>query len=733
MFRYSLFISIFFLSCNWTHAQDIVQIERLNGEIVFDGRPDEASWLGHEPFPLVMHMPLYKGSPTEETDIRIGYDGNFLYVGANLYYDDISLMADKGKKRDYAQPSCDWFGIHLDTYCDRQNALLFYTNPNGLRFDAAVKSDFQSFEQDANFSWNTYWEVKTTQDQAGWYAEFKIPLSSLRFQESSGQVLMGLTIVRFMPAKNEMLTYPDISPEYNQATWKPSLAGTIAFNGLQSKKPLYISPYILGGLGQETALNSDETAYVRSTEPKYDAGLDVKMGVSNNLTLDLTLNTDFAQVEADDQQINLTRFSLFFPEKRVFFQEKSDVFDFKLGGPNNLFYSRRIGLYDGEPVRILGGLRMTGRAGKWDIGLLDMQTASILEQPSENFGVVRLKRTVFNAHSYIGGMVTSRIDIDGGYNLAYGFDGTIRVMGDEYFSLRLAQTADSDIHTNQFSHHPSRAHISWQRRGDKGLGYDLTLSYSGVDFNPEMGFEVMDNYQALIARMQYGWYPDENSALRKHKLYFQNFTFRSLDTKSLQSATFKTGWLFETRSGMIGDFAHHLDVEALVDTLEFDDNTFIKPGRYTFNYLSADMMLAPTSPVLGMIQAEAGQFYDGWKVSTTLMPTWSVGPSFDLSGTYRIDWVSIPKREMKLVNHIVGIKTLLTFTTTISIAGFIQYNTAIESIMSNIRFRYNPREGVDFYLVYNEGLNSYPYRYTPNLPVSDSRTIMAKFTYTLGL
>jgi len=199
----------------------------------------------------------------------------------------------------------------------------------------------------------------------------KIPISSLRFQEVNDTVKMGLTIMRFIPKKNETYLYPDIKPDQLNAAMKPSLSASIIFPGMSSAKPLYITPYLLAGYSRTNELVEDETYYQKVRGYKLEPGLDIKYGLTSNLTLDLTLNTDFAQVEADDQQINLTRYSLFFPEKRVFFQEKSDIFDFSTVGGNNLFYSRRIGLYEGNVVRIYGGARLTGKVGNWDMGFLD--------------------------------------------------------------------------------------------------------------------------------------------------------------------------------------------------------------------------------------------------------------------------------------------------------------------------------------------------------------------------
>ena len=201
-------------------GQTPVEIHRLSGEIQFDGMPDEETWRNLTPFLFTMYQPVHGKEPTEKTDVRIGFDEDFLYIGAHLYYEDVSVMMVSGKKRDYDHMTCDFFGIHLDTYYDRQNALVFYTNPNGIRFDASVKRDIKAFEQDLNMSWNAFWEVKTVIDEQGWHAEFKIPLSTLRFQSKDGKVIMGLSMDRYIPSKNESVTFPVIPLDYNFGTWE---------------------------------------------------------------------------------------------------------------------------------------------------------------------------------------------------------------------------------------------------------------------------------------------------------------------------------------------------------------------------------------------------------------------------------------------------------------------------------------------------------------------------------
>jgi hypothetical protein len=315
---------------------------------------------------------------------------------------------------------------------------------------------------------------------------------------------------------------------------------------------------------------------------KKDAGLDVKYSLTNNLTADLTINTDFAQVEADDQVINLTRFSLYFPEKRVFFLEKADVFDFSLLGNNNLFYSRRIGLYNGNPVRIYGGVRLTGRVGKWDVGFLDMQTEKFAENPSENFGAIRTKRKVFNAYSYVGGMVTSRLGTDGSYNVAYGLDGLFRVAGDDYLTLKWAQTFQDNTENTLFGTDPVRFIARWQRRRETGFAYDLIYGWSGKSFNPGIGFEVKQNYQGPEATFQYGWLPGKESSLRHHKISFSGNTWFNTVTGDHETTNAVLQWDFSAKKGYAGFIGSMWSQEYLTDELILGKNQASVPAGRIF-------------------------------------------------------------------------------------------------------------------------------------------------------
>ena len=302
-------------------GQDRWQVPRIDSEIVFDGIPNESAWEKIKPFPMVSHLPISGNTPSERSDIRMTYDEQYVYLGALLYISDPGLIQAIGKKRDQQSMSSDLVGISMDTYNDKENSLLFFTNPNGLRLDGSIRNDGTPMgrTQVMNLSWNTFWDVKTTMDEHGWYAEMRIPISSLRFEPSDEKIVMGISIFRWVPAKYEGYIYPETPLKWGDGSnLKPSQYAEVEFIGLKPKKPLYISPYLLSGFEQYNDLNDSETAYDYDQGFKLEPGLDVKYGINPNTTLDLTINTDFAQVEADEQQFNLTRFSLHYPEKRDF-------------------------------------------------------------------------------------------------------------------------------------------------------------------------------------------------------------------------------------------------------------------------------------------------------------------------------------------------------------------------------------------------------------------------------
>jgi hypothetical protein len=741
---------------NNTRKKPLV-IERITAKVNFDGVPDEDFWSDSEPLPMVMHSPVYGKEPTEKSEIRILYDDKYLYAGAWLRYNDPAMMQSVSYKRDYMGMGSDWLGLFLDTYNDKENALMFFTTPDGLRFDAGIQKDAvppRPDQEPMNLSWNAFWDVMTKKDSNGWSAEIRIPLSSLRFQEVNGEVKMGLTVERWIPSKNETDVFPPIPPNWGETSvMKPSQAQEIVFHDITPDKPLYIAPYALTGFESSFGLNNEETEYLKSNDPDLEAGLDIKYGITKTLVMDVTVNTDFAQVEADDQQINLTRFSLYFPEKRMFFLERASVFDFSLGGNSNLFYSRRIGLLDEyddtddeeepEPVRIYGGARVTGRMKKWDVGFLDMQTAPLVKKvpggsslkmvPSENFGVVRFRRQILNENTYIGAMTTSRLGADGSYNLAYGLDGIFKVFGNDYFEFRWTQTFEDEVE-NESIKDPTLLMATWERRSRKGLAYNFGYTQSGTHFNPGIGFEMMDDYTILRGGFSYGWISPEKSKIYSHGPETRVMYRTYIDDGTFMNLTNFTGWKFQTKSQWIGSAELVYNGDRLRDSLEISrDKLYITPGEYDALSFRGNLSTPMSNPFYLDFMTEAGQFYDGSRLSLRFMPTWNISRHFELGGTYNFDHVSVKKRNLSMTNHILGIKALYMFDTKLSINAFIQYNTDYDGIITNFRIRYNPKEGNDLYLVFNEDRNTDLYREMPVLPVYNSRAVMLKYTYTFNL
>jgi len=716
-------------------SEEYLTIPRIEA-ITFDGMPDEAAWDAIDPVPMVQYTPNAGAEPTEKTEIRVAYDDDYFYASLRAYDSNPDGIRGNSLYRDRLAGS-DHFEILLDTYNDNETGYIFTTTPTGIRNDVAISNDATGGSITSgewlNRDFNTFWDAKTQVTDEGWFAEIRIPFSSLRFQENDGTVIMGLTLQRKIARKTERLVYPAIPPESDFAFLRPSKAKKIRIEGIDSPNRLYITPYALGGLQQLNELNDAGTDYDRINDGRWDIGGDIKMSLTNYLTMDLTVNTDFAQVEADDQQVNLTRFSLFFPEKRQFFQERASLFEFRTGGLSRLFYSRRIGLSSGgELISIYGGARIVGRVGEWDLGVLNMQTAKeegVL--PSENFGVVRLRRRIFNENSYAGGMFTSRIGADGSYNIGYGVDGLVRLFGDDYLNLKFAQTFDDDpIGAEPIrDFNSARFTAELQRRRREGLGYNAAFIWSGENYNPELGFVQRYDYKHLNGELNHTWLFDRGPFIW-HQIGATGFAFIRNGDQSIQSAEYGPEWNFNTRGSSSGTIEFKISYEDLLTDFELSDEAIVPRENYTFYQAGVSYDMPPERLVSTGIQVEGGTFYDGTRISFMLDPSWNISKHLELSAEYQYERIRFDDRNQKFDAHIARLRIGTALNNQVSTNSLIQYNSTLDLISANVRFRYNFREGQDLWIVYNEGLNTSPYKTDPHLPISDSRTILIKFTYT---
>jgi hypothetical protein len=703
-----------------------LELSRLTGPITIDGIPDEPSWQGVPALPLTLYTPVFRGTPTQRTEIRVAYDDEFLYAAGWFYDTEPSAIRVNSLYRDRWNGD-DAFAIYVDAFDDNRNAKWFGTTPAGIRFDQLVSDDGATL----NGSWDTFWTARTTIDSTGWFAEVRIPFSSLGFRVGDdGNARMGLTVTRLISRSDERVTFPEIDPRFEFR--RPSLARDVVLRGVRTRRPLYVTPYALTGVARR-AMDADDLGYQTRRETSRELGLDVRYPLSSNLTLDLTVNTDFAQVEADDQQVNLDRFPLFYPERRRFFQEGSGIFDFTTGGNTRLFHSRRIGLTaDFLPVPVLGGARLVGRIGQWDVGLLDMQTEALGTTPSENFGVLRLRRPVLNPWSTAGLMLTSYV---GGsrHSVAGGVDAALRLIGDEYLTLKWAGSIDSANEGRFDPWNGGTIYGRWERRTGRGLSYTVSVTRFGEDYRPELGFLPRRDYTSTNAVANWFLFTDEHPVFRRifpGALAFSDF--RHSDG-ALESAQYAVWVQWETKTGGGGWIEPKVFHEDVLTAFPVGDAE-IPPGRYDF----ADLQIVYTMPAGARLRTNvdfrAGTYFDGTRAQVIVNPTWNISRYLELGADYQLSRLRFDERRQRTDIHVARLRVRSALDARRSGNAFIQYNSTTGSLDVNVRLRYAMAEGTDLWLVYNEGLDTERDRELLREPSPRylARTLILKYSHTLG-
>ncbi len=707
-------------------------VPRIEGSIVLDGSVDEPAWEAIEPLPVFAHVPTFGAEPSERTEFRIAHDSEHLYFSCQAYDSDPEGIRTFSLQRDERSFRSDFCSIYLDTLNDEENALSFKTSPSGNRSDSQRSNDAEQNDP----SWDSFWDAAVSRDERGWYAELRIPFSSVLFQAIDGQVVMGVSMLRSISRKNELHVYPAIPPDLgNLAYAKPSQMRKIIFEGIEPQgRPAYLTPYALAGGGHTHALDSVGTRYDRGTDRVHEGGLDLRYGLTSNLSLHVTANTDFAQVEADDQQVNLTRFSLFFPEKRRFFQERASNFEYSLGGEDRLFHSRTVGLAGGRPVGIYGGGRLVGRVGEWDVGVLNIQTRESETLPSENFGVARVRRRVLNPNSYVGGILTSRLGSGGHRNVLYGTDAIFRLAGNDYLVLNWAQSFDAQEQSAQGGSlgffDRSAVRLNWERRGADGLTYALDLTRVGEIFDPGMGFLRRKDYTRGQANLGHGWRPGPGARLFTYAFQFDGSLFRRNDDGTVETVEVGSQAVFVTRDQRQITLSVPFRYENLKSAFSLPKGTSVPAGIHRFVAARLQYGAPRSDRFRTSVIVEGGQFFDGRQASVSVGPIWDASVHLNLAVNYRLDYVDFPSRDQSFTAHVVRLRTQMMLSTRTSAIAFIQYNDSEEAVIANLRFRYNPREGTDLYIVWNEGLVTDRNSFDPVRPLSNERTILIKYSQT---
>jgi hypothetical protein len=709
-------------------GQDPVTIPRLTGPVSLDGASTEAAWDGVPALTMTTYEPTFGAPPSERTEVRIAHDGTHLYVAGRFYDSRPAQVRAQSLTRDRVDGD-DQFVLVVDGFNDNESALMFVVTPAGTRQDAAISGDAAGRDW-LNLDWNALWDARSIRTDEGWFMEMRIPFSSLRFQPRGDRVVMGLGASRLIARASERHVFPAVRPDRSAAYLKPSLLQEVALDGVRPRLPLYLTPFSVVGMQRAYASDPSRGAGERSDRPTRELGVDLKYSLTSNLTLDLTANTDFAQVEADDQQVNLSRFSPFFPEKRPFFQERAGIFYFPLGGASRLFHSRRIGLSaEGQPIPILGGARIAGRLGGWDVGALNVQTRGAPEQGAENFGVVRLRRQVLNANSTLGVLFTSRVGAGGTHDLAAGMDGTIRLGGDDYLAFGLAWTSGEE---SPGAVDAGFATATLLRRRAVGWNYQLGWTYSGPAFDPTMGIQLVNDYSYAGGGLNHGWSPGAGSRLRRHSAGLTGGLFRNNTDGRLDMATATAQWTYESAAGSGGAVQLKATRDELTAPYRLPNGALVPPGAYAATSVGLNHRTPLGRTLVAQLGLDAGGFFDGWRVAPRLAPTWSVSPHLELGGDYELNRIRFPERGDEFTAHLLRLRVRAALDTRWSASALVQYSSAAERLSANARLRFNVREGTDLWVVLDEGYRLDWDRSGALLPPPSGRSILVKYTHAFG-
>ncbi len=739
--RSNTLIWILLLGCISGFTQEANRIPNINGEIQLDGRPDEPVWSSAFILRDFKQLePDLGGTPSEASEVKIFYNRNYLYVAAAIHFSDPSQIFATMLERDVPQAKDDYFEIHLDTYNDKTNALVFRTNPLGTRQDFEVSRNGEEF----NMSWNTFWDVKTSLNSYGWSCEMRIPFSSLRFREAEENTMRIKAVINYK-LKGELLVAPLNNTEVVSPLYHFSNAREIQFTGLPATKPLYITPYVKANVISENRLNASETGYLRATRflerKKYsnsetfdkilsNLGIDVKYKPTPSQTFDFTLNTDFAEVEADDRVVNISRFPIFLPEKRVFFLENADLFNSSHFN-HRLFHSRRIGIQEGTPVPIIGGVRYIQNEQKWQYGLLSMQTHKVdgLTE-SKNMSVARARWPLLNNGSNIGVINTNILGKDNNNHLV-AFDANIRFTD----IIRTQFTAGVTFDKLTGNWKPMYG-LSLNTFKPNGFGVNYRFREYTEHFNPELGFVSRPNTKRLT--FNNGWRKTytQSRFLRFITIghYFTKYWLSSngkpefFQTNIYLTAIHKKGSRFTM-------FFPIYQEDHLYQTWNFSDNISIPQGSYRMWKLNPVFSSGNARAYKIILDTEFGEFYGGNQFTTALNVSYDVSKQLktEMGGTFNQlrfpqSYVSAGSRNLNLSRYFTRVK--FNFSPKSSLNTYFQYDTRTDKIGLNIRFRYNMQEGTDLYMVYNHNAYTDRNAATPRLPFTENQIFIIKYSKT---
>jgi hypothetical protein len=692
--------------------------------IRLDGALDEPAWQDGDSAGGFRQQEPEEGAPASEpTQIRVLYDHENLYIGIWAFDSRPDRIIARQLERD-AQLGLSRFGpsggddaieLILDTFHDRRNAFYFATNPRGVQVDGLITDE----SDEADLDWDGVWDVRARTTNDGWTAEFAIPLRTLRFPANAGQQTWGFNVQRVVARKNEQSLWTAWSRD-GEGLHRVSRAGELdGLDSLTRGLDLSVKPYVLTSVGQDYLERPSGSA---DFEP--DVGIDAKLGLASGLVLDLTVNTDFAQVEADEEQVDLSRFSLFFPEKREFFLENAGIFEF--GAPHFhgpppllLFFSRRIGLQQAQTVPIIAGARLTGRAGAQTIGLLNVTTAEeeSVGAPLTNFAVTRLKRDV-GRRSYVGAMATHRLMEDTTSNLAGGVDWNLWLAGPLVLEGFYARTWDSG---------PGGEDDAWQLTLDytgDWIGWRADHLEIGERLDPGIGFVLRRNIARSSGSLRLTPRPPI-PGLRKIDIR-NNFEYVvKADSRQVLDRSWEISVTPELDSGDEADFELSYQFQRLDEAFELTPGdtvpVTVPAGDYEDWRFEGRINTSGSRPLAAEASGSVQGFWGGdrWELGGEISFS---SPHIGLELEYSHNDIDVPGGAF--TTDLVQGRLKLALNTRLFGNALLQYNSQSGAFSANLRVDFIHRPGSDLFIVFNEQRDVEDGRWNP-----ETRAFIVKLTY----
>lgn len=685
-----VFLSLLLIVVNFSFSQkskpDTLTSHYTEEKIILDGILNENSWNEAIKISNFTQREPNEGNPVSEpTFAAVLYNKQKLYIGLWAYDSNPKKIIAKDMARDGRWGSSDNFEIIISPFNDNRNAYLFVVNPNGARGDAIITDNGNGWNED----WNGVWDVTVIRNDSGWFAEIEIPFSNLKFKDKPNHS-WGFNIERNIRYKNEQATWQGWSRDFS--VFQISESGTLTgISNIKNSELFEIKPYLTGGIQKFSGQNEDKIV---------KAGGDINIHFTPTTKLNLTINTDFSQVESDRTFINLTRFSLFLPEKREFFIENRNLFTFYMASGMYGFYSRRIGIENGSEVPIIGGIKLTGKEGKTNFGIISIQTAENGDIPTANYSVLRVKQDV-SSQSSIGFISTAK-NIKGHYNYLYGFD--FDYLKSDFlknknlaFGGAISQTqTKNELNAQNFAY---QLYLSYP---NDFINYYLVANSIEKNYNPEMGFLYRENVSLINSNLEIRPRP-------KRMPFVKQFSFKPLDikyyvtndSKTLESAEFLVRPLgFRTKSGEWFQFDLIRTYELISSNFNIYRNIVIPKGEYWFNHYQFQFDTYAGRKIFVGTCFDFGNFYSGKNTRTYINVMWYPNKHFNITADWIRNDVSLP--EGSFITNELGSRLEYAFNPKLISSIYAQWNNYTQEVLLNYRIHWIPVVGSDFYLAINQ-------------------------------